>query len=162
MILNIKRVVFCVFFQAAMVVGEVDYSRIVHHIEISGLLSKHVKQVFKTYDFYVVEGTFPKSQFIEKDIRALYKTGFFSSVKARSVREGGQHKLEYVVEENPIIEQIEIKGFSRKITTKIHDFMSSLLKKSLNSTELDHMRVQLKEYMNKEGYDFFEISFHSK
>ena len=44
MILNIKRVIFCVFFQAATVVGGVDYSRIVHDVEISGLLSKHVLQ----------------------------------------------------------------------------------------------------------------------
>ena len=58
-------------------------------------------------------------------IKNLYSTQYFKDVSINV-----ENNILYIyVEENPIIEQIEIRGFSRKITTKVYRFTSSLLNK---------------------------------
>lgn len=47
---------------------------------------------------------------IDKDIRAIYKMGFFKNVEARVTEENGKTLLTYWVEERPLIKEVHTEG----------------------------------------------------
>ena len=143
----------CVFSFSAFsqVVGEivVKGNKI---IETAAIVSKINSKVNKPY----------KTRNVRKDVRSIFKTGWFHSVKVERKKAGKKVKLIYIVKERPVVEKIIYRGnraLSKKEMNEIFDFS---LYEFLNYKKIKQAIEGVKKEYEKKGYYLVEIDHSIK
>ena len=92
---------------------------------------------------------------LNESLKKLYETNFFQDVSIKFEND----ILEIVVIENPIIEDIEIRGISHEPTIKnILNSISLKIRSSYNESYLDNDLILIKNLLKKGGYYFSKVN----
>ena len=95
---------------------------------------------------------------VDADIRAIYKLGHFTDVKAESDVKDGALVLEYAVTEKPIVREIKIEGAKEISTDKIRDAIEIKPNSVFSQKDLQKSVKKVKKLYTDEGYYLADIS----
>ena len=106
----------------------------------------------------VKPGEIVEADKIKKDMQAIYELGYFFDVLANfnEVPEGVQ--LIYTVMENPLLQDVVIKGNTKVTTEKLNSILKMGKGSVLNSAELNKNVRAMEEYYHDQGYILTKVS----
>ena len=106
----------------------------------------------------VKPGEIVEADKIKKDMQAIYELGYFFDVLANfnEVPEGVQ--LIYTVMENPLLQDVVIKGNTKVTTEKLNSILKMNKGSVLNSAELNKNVRAMEEYYHDQGYILTKVS----
>ena len=141
------------FFIITILLLSNSYSEIIKKIEISG--NKRISnETIQVLGSITINKNF-EDEDLNKVLRELYNTNFFSDVKISLI--DGLLKIDLV--ENPIIEDIEILGIKNKsILEKIYDSISLKDRMSFTKNQLESDINLIKNIFKSNGYYFADVA----
>ncbi|MBJ6801687.1 outer membrane protein assembly factor BamA [Geomonas sp. Red259] len=95
---------------------------------------------------------------VDADIRAIYKLGHFTDVKAQSETKDGGVVLEYVVTEKPIVREVKIEGAKELSTDKVREAIEIKPNSVFSPKDLQKSVKKVKKLYADEGYYLAEVS----
>jgi len=97
------------------------------------------------------------SETVDQDIRAIYRLGHFTDVKAQVERTDGQVTLVYVVQEKPVVRSVRIEGAKELSTEKVRDALEIKPNTIYSQKALAGSIKKVKKLYNDEGYYLAEV-----
>lgn len=95
---------------------------------------------------------------VDADIRAIYKLGHFTDVKAQSDVKDGGVVLEYVVTEKPIVREVKIEGAKELSADKVREAVEIKPNSVFSQKDLLKSIKKVKKLYADEGYYLAEVS----
>ena len=95
---------------------------------------------------------------VDADIRAIFKLGHFTDVKAQSEVKDGALVLEYVVTEKPIVREIKIEGAKEISADKVREAVEIKPNSVFSAKALQKSVKKVKKLYADEGYYLAEVS----
>ncbi|WP_236015228.1 outer membrane protein assembly factor BamA [Geomonas anaerohicana] len=95
---------------------------------------------------------------VDADIRAIYKLGHFTDVKAQSEAKDGGVVLEYVVTEKPIVREVKIEGAKELSTDKVREAIEIKPNTVFSQKDLQKSVKKVKKLYADEGYYLAEVN----
>lgn len=99
---------------------------------------------------------------LSKDVRRLYKTGFFSDVQMTGVREAGGIHLVCQVKEYPLIAKLELEGNIEVISKDLKPRMKLRLGRIFSPSNQASDRNTIRKQYLKKGYYQIEVEFKAR
>jgi outer membrane protein insertion porin family len=96
---------------------------------------------------------------IRRDIRSLYKTGFFEQVEARIDEEEGTSILVYQVIEKPVVRKIFIKGNDAVSESDLAEVLKFDERRHVDQTAIERVMRQAAVYYKAQGYYDAELEY---
>ena len=94
---------------------------------------------------------------VDADIRAIYKLGHFTDVKADTEVKNGALILAYVVTEKPIVREVKIEGAKEISADKVRDAITIKPSSVFTAKELQNSIKKVKKLYTDEGYYLAEV-----
>ena len=94
---------------------------------------------------------------IDADVRAIYKLGHFTDVKAQIESVDGKQLLEYVVQEKPVVREIRIEGAKELSADKVREALDIKPNTIFSAKELQKSIKKVKKLYADEGYYLAEV-----
>ncbi|QXE90680.1 outer membrane protein assembly factor BamA [Geomonas subterranea] len=95
---------------------------------------------------------------VDADIRAIYKLGHFTDVKAQSEPKDGGVAVEYVVTEKPIVREVKIEGAKELSADKVREAIEIKPNSVFSAKDLQKSVKKVKKLYSDEGYYLAEVS----
>ncbi|WP_437178132.1 outer membrane protein assembly factor BamA [Geomonas oryzisoli] len=95
---------------------------------------------------------------VDADIRAIYKLGHFTDVKAQSEPKDGGVVIEYVVTEKPIVREVKIEGAKELSADKVREAIEIKPNTVFSAKDLQKSIKKVKKLYADEGYYLAEVS----
>lgn len=96
---------------------------------------------------------------VERDIKELYRTGFFEQVKARIEQKGAQNILVFQVIEKPAIRRVLVQGNKEVKTDRLKEKLGLDLRRFLDKKKLRAGIKQAEEYYRSQGFYDTKIDY---
>lgn len=141
---------------ALMALDPLDFYKIVRKVEVKGLSHVQASNLpmaalsTQPYKKMTQEG-------LSKDINVLYLTGYFNAVKVEVVPSDNQLAIYFVVQENPVIKKIQIKGSTRYTLSELAPKLLSKEGSVLNVKFLDQDKTTIETLYKDAGFSFFKV-----
>lgn len=101
---------------------------------------------------------FIKYTSIEKNLKSIYKSGFFMDVNAVIVRDGNRVNLRYNLVPYPLLKNVTVQNSGINLDKQIKLFVSENYGKPLNIKKLNDLRNELLGIMRDNDYSVKDIS----
>jgi len=95
---------------------------------------------------------------VDADLRAIFKLGHFTDVKAQTDSADGGVVLEYVVQEKPIVREIKVEGAKEITPEKVRDAVLIKPNSVYSAKDLQKSIQKVKKLYADEGYYLAEVS----
>lgn len=104
-------------------------------------------------------GQLYKSELVEEDIKALYKTGYVRNVRIFAQPEGDGVKVIVAVQTQAILREIEINGAERIKPKRLRKEMKVRLNQAINEQALEEAREKIIEIYQGKGYNDVSVEY---
>ncbi len=94
---------------------------------------------------------------IRRDIRTLYKTGFFDQVEAELHPSAGGEKLTYAVSEKPVVRKIYVKGNEDLSEDDLKEVLNFKDKRFVDKATIETVVRKAQAYYQAQGY--YDVKF---
>ncbi|RAP28496.1 hypothetical protein DID78_04985 [Candidatus Marinamargulisbacteria bacterium SCGC AG-343-D04] len=159
--MNIKKIFFLYILLSLLSFNyaeNIDFNSFIDDIQIIGLNSKKTKESIQALSLETKPKHFLKASELSNDIKKIYTTGFFSSIKAESITSDNMHVLTIVCKENEVIKHLQVHTSHKKINKLIYSTFSSEINSPFNSLSLNQKKDHITQTLKEKGFDFFNIS----
>ena len=95
---------------------------------------------------------------VDADLRAIYKLGHFSDVKAQTDKADGGVVLEYVVQEKPIVREVKVEGAKEITQDKVRAAVEIKRNTIFSAKDLQKSILKVKKLYADEGYYLAEVN----
>ena len=137
--------------------GEINFQKIVEGISINGLQNVPASVLPTERERASQAGRRANATDLKNDINALYLTGYFSAVSAATVVSQNRLILEFTVQENPVINQIFIRGNAAFQESYLKTLLPVQENQVLNIKKVVEAKEFLTNFLIKQGYDLFKV-----
>lgn len=96
---------------------------------------------------------------VQRDIKAIYQTGFFDQVAAKQRRENGGCILVFSVQEKPAIREVRVEGNKEISTDTFKEKLNLGGKRFLDKRKIELGIEEVKKYYQSEGYYDTEVEY---
>ena len=121
------------------------------------------KEIYDTLE-KLTEKQFEKYTSIEKNLKMIYRTGFFSNVYAEIEREQNIAQISYFLESNPVLIDINLINSFSFLDSMINNFKRSNINKPANFIVYKNFHDELLGKLRNKGLSLVEITkfyFHN-
>ena len=121
------------------------------------------KEIYDTLE-KLTEKQFEKYTSIEKNLKMIYRTGFFSNVYAEIEREQNIAQISYILESNPVLIDINLINSFSFLDSMINNFKRSNINKPANFIVYKNFHDELLGKLRNKGLSLVEITkfyFHN-
>ncbi len=125
-------------------------------IEVSG--NRYVESAAVLANIESKSGELLSKKQISRDVRALFKTGYFEDVHVEGVLEEGGVRLVYIVKENPLIAELKILGNDEIVDKDLKPKLKLKPGRVFSETTLRKDRNTIRKAYLKKGYYQVNIS----
>ena len=94
---------------------------------------------------------------VDQDLRAIYKLGHFTDVKAQIETVDGKPVLEYLVQEKPVVREVRIEGAKELSAEKVREAFDIKPNTIFSAKELQKGIKKVKKLYADEGYYLAEV-----
>ncbi|MGI6093081.1 MAG: BamA/TamA family outer membrane protein [Veillonellaceae bacterium] len=95
---------------------------------------------------------------VKQDMQSIYDLGYFFDVVANFTEVPEGVKVVYTVMENPVVNDIVIKGNTKVTTDKLKDLLKVTKGKILNTKQLNENARAIEQHYHDEGYILAKVS----
>ena len=95
---------------------------------------------------------------VDADLRAIFKLGHFSDVKAQTDKGDGGVVLEYVVQEKPIVREVKVEGAKEITQDKVRAAVEIKRNTIFSAKDLQKSILKVKKLYADEGYYLAEVN----
>ncbi len=99
---------------------------------------------------------------VDRDVRAIYKMGFFKNVEARLTEENGKTILTYWVQERPLIREIKTEGQKGLSKEELENALKVHPRTILNPVKIRAGIENAKKEYEKKGFLDADITYHTE
>ncbi len=145
---------------AREILARVSGRQVIARIELSGN-----RRIESTVIYNVIKsskGKLYSEEDISGDIRAIYRTGYFTDVKADVTDSPEGKVITFILEERPFVNEIRIKGNDAVKADDIRGVLSFKVKQAYNPDRIKADTDKIKALYDDKGYYNAEISFSTE
>lgn len=136
--------------------GAADSGKKILSIEASG--NRYVESAAVLANVESKVGELLSRKQVSRDVRALFKTGFFEDVHVEGVPENDGVRLIYVVKENPLIAELSILGNDEIVDKDLKPKLNLKPGRVFSAAALRKDRNEIRKAYLKEGYYQVDVS----
>ena len=146
--------IFFVFVSLSALAGN-GSSGIIKEIIIRGNLNVRTEEIMEVIESELEQ--LLSAEDVREDLKAIYKMGLFSSVKALKEESREGVILIYQVEENPLIVEIKVQGVGEREGKDIQKLIPLQKGEIWNYDKVRESREKIEEYYQGKGYTSTEV-----
>jgi outer membrane protein insertion porin family len=139
------------------ILARVSGKQVIARIDLTGnrrIESTVIYNVLKS-----AKGKIYSEEDLSSDIRAIYRTGYFTDVKADVTDAADGKVVTFILEERPFVTEIRIKGNDAVKADDIRGVLSFKIKQAYNPDRIKADADKIKALYDDKGYYNAEISF---
>jgi len=139
------------------ILAKVSGTQVIARIDLTGN-----RRIESTVIYNVLKGAKGKlysEEDLSSDIRAIYRTGYFTDVKADVTDSADGKVITFLLEERPFVNEIQIKGNDAVKADDIRGVLSFKVKQVYNPDRIKADADKIKALYDDKGYYNAEISF---
>ncbi len=139
------------------ILARVSGTQVISRIDLTGN-----RRIESTVIYNVLKGAKGKlysEEDLSSDIRAIYRTGYFTDVKADVTDSADGKVITFILEERPFVNEIRIKGNDAVKADDIRGVLSFKVKQAYNPDRIKADADKIKALYDDKGYYNAEISF---
>jgi outer membrane protein insertion porin family len=139
------------------ILARVSGKQVIARIDLTGnrrIESTVIYNVLKS-----AKGKIYSEEDLSSDIRAVYRTGYFTDVKADVTDAADGKVITFLLEERPFVNEIRIKGNEAVSSDDIRGVLSFKIKQAYNPDRIKADADKIKALYDDKGYYNAEISF---
>jgi len=145
---------------AREVLAKVAGKQVVARVELSG--NRRIENTVIYNALKSAKGKIFSEEDLSADIRAIYRTGYFSDVKA-DVKDSPEGKvITFLLDERPFVNEIRIKGNDAVKADDIRGVLSFKVKQVYNPDKIKADTDKIKALYDDKGYFNAEINFSTE
>ena len=142
------------------ILARVSGRQVIARIELSGN-----RRIESTVIYNVIKsskGKLYSEEDLSADIRAIYRTGYFTDVKADVTDSPDGKVITFILEERPFVNEIRIKGNEAVKADDIRGVLSFKVKQAYNPERIKADTDKIKALYDDKGYYNAEITFSTE
>ena len=106
----------------------------------------------------LTDKNFEKYTSIEKNLKMIYNTGFFSNVYAEITRDQNQARIDYILQSNPVLKNVSVNHSYKFLDRLIDNFKMKNLNKPVNFIVYKNFYDDLLGSLRENGLSVVEIT----